>query len=317
VLWLRTCAGNQLEPSTIGQYRSHIDHHILPHLGGLRLSQINAPTLRNFEDKLVAGGRSPVLTRYVLRSLGTLLTDAQERGLVARNVARDLRGRRRRRIPDERRGIKLKIGTHIPTPTEIRALLQAAEGRFRPFLLVAIFAGLRASELRGLRWSDIDLARAELHVRQRADRSGRIGPPKTAAGERTVPLPADVVSALREWKVRCPRKNGQLELVFPTRDGTVQRHDNIVTRGLWPTMLAAGVVVDGAPKYKGLHSLRHFYASWCINRKADGGLELPAKVVQGRLGHSSIVMTMDRYGHLFPRGDDNGELTAASRLLLG
>ena len=70
-------------------------------------------------------------------------------------------------------------------------------------------------------------------------------------------------------------------------------------------------------KYTGLHSLRHFFASWCINRKSDGGLELPAKMVQERLGHSTIVMTLDRYGHLFPRGDDTAELTAAEGMLLG
>ena len=69
-------------------------------------------------------------------------------------------------------------------------------------------------------------------------------------------------------------------------------------------------------KYTGLHALRHFYASWCINRRVDGGLELPAKVVQERLGHSSIMITMDVYGHLFPRGDDSAELEAAERSLL-
>jgi integrase len=73
---------------------------------------------------------------------------------------------------------------------------------------------------------------------------------------------------------------------------------------------------DGAAKYKGLHSLRHFYASWCINRRIDGGLELPLKVVQARLGHASIKMTADTYGHLFPSGDDGAELTAAAEKLL-
>jgi len=82
-------------------------------------------------------------------------------------------------------------------------------------------------------------------------------------------------------------------------------------------LVAAGVTDEaGRPKYGGLHALRHFYASWCINRKADGGLELPAKVVQERLGHSSILMTMDTYGHLFPRGDDGAELANAERALL-
>ena len=70
-------------------------------------------------------------------------------------------------------------------------------------------------------------------------------------------------------------------------------------------------------KYKGLHALRHFYASWCINRTADGGLGLPLKVVQERMGHSSVTLTADVYGHLFPRGDDADELAAAERSLLG
>ena len=71
-----------------------------------------------------------------------------------------------------------------------------------------------------------------------------------------------------------------------------------------------------AAKYSGMHALRHFYASWCINRQADGGLGLPPKSVQERLGHSSIVITMDTYGHLFPRGDDGKELAAAETALL-
>ena len=69
-----------------------------------------------------------------------------------------------------------------------------------------------------------------------------------------------------------------------------------------------------AAKYTGLHALRHFYASWC-NRKANGGLELPPMDVKVRMGHSSITVTMDVYGHLFPRGDDAAELAAAEAAL--
>jgi integrase len=92
---------------------------------------------------------------------------------------------------------------------------------------------------------------------------------------------------------------------------------NILQRGLQPAMVAAGIVTKkGKAKYTGLHSLRHFYASWCINRRVDGGLELPMKVVQERMGHSSIQITADRYSHLFPRGDDSAELAAAERTFL-
>jgi integrase len=86
---------------------------------------------------------------------------------------------------------------------------------------------------------------------------------------------------------------------------------------MWPTLVAADVVdAKGKAKYTGLHALRHFYASWLINRKQDGGLELPIKVVQQRLGHASIVMTSDVYGHLFPRIDDGREMAEAEKRLL-
>ena len=175
------------------------------------------------------------------------------------------------------------------------------KGRWRPLLVTAIFTGLRASELRGLRWEDVDLAAGELHVRQRADRFNEIGKPKSAAGERTVPFGKFVANTLKEWKLACPK--GKLDLVFPNGSGKVEALANIINRGLVPAQ-------PGGAKYTGLHVLRHFYASWCIDRK------LPPKVVQERLGHSSITMTYDRYGHLFPRGDDTKELDAAERALL-
>ena len=153
-----------------------------------------------------------------------------------------------------------------------------------------------------------------VHVRQRADRFGTIGRPKSEAGERSVPLPPMVVNTLREWKLACPKG----DLVFPNGNGRVENHSNIVQRGLMPIEIAAAVVTEnGKAKYPGLHALRHFYASWCINRRVDGGLELPLKVVQARLGHASIQMTADRYGHLFPSADGGAELAAAEKAFLG
>ncbi len=331
-LWLTTAEAAGLEPTTIEQYRQHLRLHIDPFIGRIRLSRITVPVVRQFEDELRAAGRSATLVRYVVRSLGALLSEAQERGKIVRNPVRELRRKRSRNDGSrEGRGNKLKIGIDIPTPKEIRAITQAVTGRWRPFLLTAIFTGLRASELRGLRWADVDFKKTELHVRQRADRHRRIGKPKTAAGERAVPLPPMLVKELRKWKLQCP--NGPLGLVFPNGDGNVEFHVNIIQRGLIPAQIAADVTMpvlnsqggrlcdeSGRPimtaKYSGLHALRHFYASWCINRKADGGLELPAKVVQHRLGHSSIMVTLDTYGHLFPRGDDGTELAAAEAALL-
>src|SRR4029077_11091252 len=144
-------------------------------------------------------------------------------------------------------------------------------------------------------------------------RWNNIGAPKSDSSVRSIPLAPDVLAALKEWKLACPK--GEDGLVFPSSTGAIEHHANML-RSLGPIMKAAGVVDKaGEPKYA-LHAFRHFFASWCINRKADGGRELPAKVVQGLLGHGSIVMTLDRYGHLFPRGDDRAELAAAANALL-
>ena len=334
-LWLASSRAAHLEASTIDQYEQHLRIHILPFIGREKLSKISAPLVRAFQDRLHDEGRSPAMIRGVIGSFGAILADAQERGLVVRNAVRELRSRRRRRSSrQEHRNGKLKIGVEIPTPDEMRALLAASKGKMRVLLLTAVFSGLRASELRGLRWDDVDLKKGALHVRQRADKYNRMGRPKSSAGERTVPLPPGVVDELRQWKLICPKRDGKVALVFPNGAGNVENHVNIAQRGLIPCVVAAGIVKpvldargnpkrdrDGkpivVPKYTGLHTLRHFFASWCINRKQDGGLELPAKVVQERMGHASIVMTMDVYGHLFPRGDDTAELAAAERLLTG
>jgi integrase len=130
-----------------------------------------------------------------------------------------------------------------------------------------------------------------------------------------IPLPPLLVNTLREWKLACPKSH--LDLAFPNGRGNPEYRSDIVCRSYHPAQIAAGAVnAKGRAKYGGLHALRHFYASWCINRRVDGGLELPLKLVQARLGHASIQMTADRYGHLFPSGDDGAELAAAEQALL-
>ena len=308
--WLRAAAANGLERSTQKTYREQLHHHIIPFIGRLKLSEVSPAVVRGLEDDLRAQGRSGSTTRRVISSLGALLADAQEQGLTAHNAVRDLRRNRQKgkeRNAEKRQKGKIKVGVDIPTPDEIRSIIANAQGRWRPLLITAIFTGLRASELRGLRWDDVDLNANEIHVTQRADRFNAIGKPKSHSGERTVPIGKFVANTLKEWKLACPK--GSLDLVFPNGKGNVEDLGNIIHRGLIP---AQG---DNA-KYRGMHSLRHFYASWCINRPEDGGLGLPPKVVQERMGHSSIVMTMNVYSHLFPRSDDSEQINAAETALL-
>jgi integrase len=305
--WLIHIEREGRERSTWTQYRQHVTKHINPRLGNSKLAALTTPRINSFRDELLADISRP-LARKVLVSLKSLLREAQRRGDVAQNVSLSVS------IGiDKRAKRKLKVGTDIPTPDEIKRLIDAATGKWRPLIVTVVFTGLRASELRGLRWEDVDLKCGELHVRQRADRYNNIGAPKSHSGERSIPLGPFVVNTLKEWKLACPK--GEAGLVFPTTTGRIEHHKNML-RALGPVMVKAGLTdKEGEPKYA-LHAFRHFYASWCINRKEDGGLGLPLKVVQERLGHASILMTSDTYGHLFPRGDDGDELAAAERSLL-
>ena len=188
----------------------------------------------------------------------------------------------------------------IPTKQE----LQARESRiWRALVLVAVFCGLRASELRGLRWIDVDFEARQINVNQRADIYHKIGKLKSKSAYRSIPCPSLVLNGLREWKLQCPQ--GDMGLVFPNGLGRVEALSNIMQRGFDPIQIAAGVVVQklavdasGQPmtttvaKY-GLHALRHACASLWI----EGGKN--PKAIQTLMGHSTIQMTYDVYGHLF------------------
>ena len=309
--WITYAEGEKLEASTIAQYRQHVKYHINPRIGGEKLSRLTTPLIHKFRDDLLATVSRP-LAKKVLVSLKSVLRDAQRRGNVEQNVAVGVSVRQSKR--DKR---PLEVGVDIPTPKEISGILNSATGKHRPFLLTMIFTGLRVSELRGLRWQDVDLDAGELSVRQRVDRYSKIGNVKSKASRRTVPFGPLVRNALREWKLACP-KVGELGLVFPTSKGKPQRLHGIIQRIVQPVQVAAGVVTEkGTAKYTGAHAFRHFYASYCINRKADGGLELPIKMVQKRMGHASIIITSDIYGHLFDDGDDGHEMAEAERSLMG
>ncbi|MGO4833048.1 tyrosine recombinase XerC, partial [Rhizobiaceae sp. 2RAB30] len=201
-LWIATSEAAGLERVTVETYRARLDLHVVPFLGHEKLSKVTVPAVRSFADRLREEGRSPAMVKKALTALGAILSDAQERGLATRNAVKDMS--RRRNGSEKRSKRLLQPGVDIPTPDEVRAFLAALEGRWRPILLTAVFTGLRSSELRGLRWQDVDLAAAELSVRQRTDRYGEVGNTKSHSSQRTLPVPPVVINTLREWKLRCP-----------------------------------------------------------------------------------------------------------------
>lgn len=297
-LWFTQCEADGLERSTLTQYRQHLELHIKPFLGATKLAHLTPAALQAYRNQLVAGGRSRAMLKRATSTLSSILGHAMVTGHAARNVVREQRHtRRRHRRLEQRHEKHLEIGVDIPTKEEIRAILDHAQGRWRPLLVTAVFTGLRASELRGLRWGDVNLDRTEVTVRQRADKWGAMGSPKSAASKRVVPLAPMVVNTLREWRLACPK--GRLDLVFPNTQGNPELLSHIHYRALAPLQAAAGISADAVrPKYS-MHSLRHAAASLFIEQGFS------PKRVQALMGHSTIQMTFDVYGHLFPAPEDD------------
>jgi len=300
-LWLRRCASHHdgsppLERSTLDQYAAHLRWHINPFIGGEKLTKLTVAKVKWFETKLAEEGRSAAMVKKVVVSLGSLIENAKDHGLVGRNPVRErpkrTRGKRHRRKPE--------VGRDIPTKVELKAIIDAATGRCRPLVVTAIFTGLRASELRGLTWDAVDFKAKVIRVRQRADRYGQFGPPKSEASQRDVPMGPMVVNTLREWKLACPPG----DLVFPNRDGGLVDLSSLRTRALGPLQKAAGLTDDPLrPKY-GLHALRHAAASLWIE------LGVEPKKIQTWMGHSTITLTFDTYGHLFPSSKSDAKVMA-------
>jgi integrase len=310
-LWITACEADGLEYSTIKQRKEHKRLHVDPFIGETKLAALTAPALYDFDDKLRQSGRSLAMRRKVMTNIKTMLTFCQGKGKVAQNVARAVKIK----ADDQRDRAPVRAGVDFPDRDELRTILDKASGRWRPFMVTAIFTGMRASELRGLPWANVDLDKAVIHVRQRADQWGKIGKPKSKAGNRDIPLTPMAVNALRQWKDECPK--GDLGLVFPNGAGNVESHQNILNRFWEPFQLANGITVDSGQwdeagkfiiqgKY-GLHALRHAAASLFIAH-----LDWTPKRVQTVMGHSSIQMTFDLYGHLFE--DREGDLEAMIKL---
>lgn len=301
-IWLERGELEGLERATLTEWRRYVRMHINPLIGAVRLARLTTPMVENFRDALLRKA-SRAMARKILAGLKGTLAEAQRRGLVAYNAASPVR------VDERRREIaRLAVGVDIPAKADVRVILGHAEGRMRPLLVTAIFTGMRSSELRGLVWDAVDFDRGVIHVRQRADRWGTIGAPKSAAGRREIPMSPMVVNTLREWRLVCPR--GSLDLVFPNGAGRVETHSNHMNRGWYPLQRAAGLTDEhGRPRYD-FHALRHFCASWLIEQG------FAPKRIQTWLGHSSVTMTFDVYGHLFPSLEDDHAKLAAGELAI-
>lgn len=319
-VWLGAAESGGCDRGTLKSYREVVNVHIVPLIGREKLSQLSGPKIVAFRDALLGAGRSHVMTSKVVRHLSMILGEARNRGLVAQNNAHGVKVRKPR---EDGKRSRLAKRAEIPATDHLKLILAAAERlsnedpRLPVLMRIVMLAGLRQSELRGLRWPSIDLKGCIVKVCERADRWGDIGFPKSDDSVRSITVGPDLAARLRAWKLRCPLNDQNL--VFPNARGGVMDQKGMT--GLFlRVQVEAGLAIDSGkrdakgrtvwlPRY-GLHDLRHVAASMWIAQGVD------LKSLQVWIGHANIQLTLDVYGHLIKDAEKEAAMAAKAEAML-
>ena len=293
--WLKDYAYSNLAPRTAEGYETIIRQHLIPKLGSIPLTKIKPEHVQRYYADMLANGRcdgkgalNPLTVRHHHMTLHNALKCAVKWGLLIRNPVD-------------------AIDAPRTTHTEMKVMSEEDLNRFlevvkpTPYyalFYLALFTGMRRSELLGLRWSDVDLLLCQISVNRTLHRlrNGEIvfGPPKTAKGRRIVSLSPSTALVLREhWETQETIRLVQglrledKDLVFSKEDGSPLIPNAVTSAWL---RLARRTGLEGIR----LHDARHTHASLMLKQGVH------PKIVQERLGHSTIAITLDTYSHVAP-----------------
>lgn len=273
-------SGDRFKPASIRGYEQTLRDYIYPALGGARLGELQRNDVQDLVERIMASGAQPSTVRNAIMPLRVICRRARARGQIPYNPVDGVelpavRGRRDR----------------VADPVEAAALLAALEPRDRVVWSTALYAGLRLGELMALHTEDIDLDRGVIEVRRGWDQYEGEQTPKSRAGERRVPI----VAVLRP----------ELEAAVEPRQDDSLVFGRTADKPFSPSTLdarAARAWKAAGLRPIGLHECRHTFASLMIAAGVN------AKALQTFMGHASITITLDRYGHLFPGAE--GEAAA-------
>jgi integrase len=270
--WIRNRSGDRYKPAAIRAYDAAWRLRVKPALGWMRLSDVTRNDVQDLVDRLVAEGWTASTIVVSIASLRVIYKRALIRGEIAVNPVVGLqmpavRGRR----------------TRVAEPGECAELLAALPKRDRPIWATAMYAGLRRGELMGLRIEDIDLEHSLIHVRRGWDAlEGEITP--KSGSERTVPINATLRTVLESHLGELPWSSG---FVFGLNARSTFNATPLMKRAVraWEATNLQRIT---------LHECRHTFASLMIAAGVN------AKALSTYMGHATISITLDRYGHLMP-----------------
>jgi integrase len=290
--WLKDYVWPNLSPRTAEGYESIVRCHLIPALGSIPLVQLKPEHLqRYYSEKLSTGrhdgkgGLSRTTVSHHHTCLHRALKMALRWGRISRNPADAV-------IPPRPQRSEM----HTMTEDEINIFLEAAKKTpYYVLFYLALFTGMRRSELLALRWCDVDLLLCQAHITRSLHylKTGEIvfRAPKTTRARRMVSLPPSSACLLQEHKDKREAQLGMTlkedDLIFSDREGKPLLPDTI--SHAW-----AKLVKRAGLEHIRLHDARHTHASLLLKQSVH------PKIVQERLGHATISTTLDLYSHVSP-----------------
>ncbi len=311
--WL-PAAKSTIRESTYNSYVQHVDCHVVPFVGTVKLQKVSGATLNGLYAKLADSGRkngkrglSPATVHHVHSCLHRAFRDAVKWGHLARNPADAA-------DPPHQRGTERRE-MKTWTAEQLRAFLAfTKDAELHALWHTLAMTGMRRGEGLGLRWEDVDFEAARLAVRRALIPSGRsvvVSEPKTARGRRSIALDAETVAVLKAQAARQLEQQAAWQegwtdsgYVFTAEDGQ-HLNPEAVTR--W---FRQAVKHSLLPKIR-LHDLRHTHATLAL----QAGIH--PKVVSERLGHATVSITLDTYSHAIPAMQEEAATLIAGLVFAG
>lgn len=280
--YINVYASQNCKAGTVKDYKGYLNNHILPEFGSWKLIDIKQMHIMEFMKKLRNKELAPQTINHIVNLMKVIYKKMIENEVVIKNPLEFIK---LLKIPrKEMKALSLK---------EVKAVLDTAKKHypdFYPMVFTALYTGMRQGEQLALTWDDINWVACKININKSYGRQ-IVSTPKTETSIREIEMSDELISILREWKLRCPHSDKNL--VFPNKEGNYFDVSNLVKRNFVPLLRKAKV------SRVRWHDLRHTYASIMLSQN------IPMKYVSNQMGHSSIKITMDRYSHILPETIDN------------
>ena len=297
-IWLSDYVKPNVSIKSYMKYETSLRCYIKPYIGNRLLSEVNTFEVQRLFSFLKGNGGknqqgiSSTTLRITRRYLCTAFEKAYKLDLLTKNVVKNT---------DAPKQVRKDI--QPLTAEEVKTLLATAQSKnFTAYImiLIAVSTGVRVGELLGLKWSYVDLEKGIIHIQQSIAtnvKGSPFQPPKTQKSRRRIPLPKNTTQELiryKKWQEdyilqQNETYDSSFNLVIANSRGHPLDSSNFITRVFKKLLAEAGLRIETR-----LHDLRHTHATLLLSKGVH------PKVVQERLGHSTIVMTLDTYSHVLP-----------------